>query len=84
MAELIEETADKLVLRKLIPASREEVFAACSDPASIRHWMCPGDTTTADAQIDFRVGGSFRIVMKGGKTTLSTPESIRRLIRLQN
>ena len=67
MAELIEETADKLVLRKLIPASREEVFAAWSDPASIRHWMCPGDTTTADAQIDFRVGGSFRIVMKGGK-----------------
>ena len=53
MAELIEETADKLVLRKLIPASREEVFAAWSDPASIRHWMCPGDTTTADAQIDF-------------------------------
>jgi uncharacterized protein YndB with AHSA1/START domain/ketosteroid isomerase-like protein len=66
MAELIEETDDKLVLRKLIPASREEVFAAWSDPASIRHWMCPGDTKTAEAQIDFRVGGSFRILMKGG------------------
>lgn len=67
MAELIEETDDKLVLRKLIPVSREEVFAAWSDPASIRHWMCPGDTQTTEAQIDFRVGGSFRIVMKGGK-----------------
>jgi uncharacterized protein YndB with AHSA1/START domain/ketosteroid isomerase-like protein len=67
MAELIEETDDKLVLRKLIPASREEVFAAWSDPASIQHWMCPGDTNTAEAQIDFRVGRSFRIVMKGGR-----------------
>ena len=67
MAELIEETADKLVLRKLIPASREEVFAAWSDPAGMQQWMCPGDTKTADAQIDFRVGGSFRIVMKGGR-----------------
>jgi uncharacterized protein YndB with AHSA1/START domain len=62
MAELIEETDDRLVLRKLIPASREAVFAAWSDPASIRHWMCPGDTKTTEAQIDFRVGGSFRIV----------------------
>jgi uncharacterized protein YndB with AHSA1/START domain/ketosteroid isomerase-like protein len=67
MADLIEETADKLVLRKLIPASREEVFAAWSDPAGMRHWMCPGDTQTAEAQIDFRVGGSFHILMKGGK-----------------
>jgi uncharacterized protein YndB with AHSA1/START domain/ketosteroid isomerase-like protein len=67
MADLIEETADKLVLRKLIPASREEVFAAWSDPAGMRHWMCPGDTQTAEAQIDFRVGGFFHILMKGGK-----------------
>jgi uncharacterized protein YndB with AHSA1/START domain len=64
MADLIEQTDDKLVIRKLIPASREEVFAAWSDPESIRHWMCPGDSKTAEAQIDFQVGGSFRIVMK--------------------
>ena len=67
MAELIEETDDKLILRKLIPATREEVFAAWSDPESIRYWMCPGDVTSAEAQIDFRVGGGFRIVMKGAK-----------------
>src|SRR5712692_8880029 len=67
MAELIEETNDKLVLRKLIPASRQEVFAAWSDPESIRDWMCPGDTTSSGAKIDFRVGGAFSILMKGGK-----------------
>jgi uncharacterized protein YndB with AHSA1/START domain/ketosteroid isomerase-like protein len=67
MADLIEETADKLVLRKLIPASREEVFAAWSDPTGMQKWMCPGDTKTAEARIDFRVAGSFHILMKGGK-----------------
>jgi uncharacterized protein YndB with AHSA1/START domain len=65
MADVIEETDDRLVIRKLIPASREEVFAAWSDPDSIRHWMCPGDVILAEAQLDFRVGGRFRILMKG-------------------
>jgi uncharacterized protein YndB with AHSA1/START domain len=65
MAELIEQTNDRLVIRKLIPASREQVFAAWSDPESIRHWMCPGHIVSTEAQIDFRVGGSYRILMKG-------------------
>ncbi|MCU1273435.1 MAG: hypothetical protein JWO48_866 [Bryobacterales bacterium] len=67
MAELIQQTNDKLVLRKMIPASREEVFAAWTDSDSMRHWMCPGDSVTAEAQMDVRVGGSFRILMKGPK-----------------
>ena len=65
MADLIEETNDKLVIRKLIPASREEAFDAWSDPAGMRQWMCPGNVTSAETQIDFRVGGSYRILMKG-------------------
>ena len=40
MADMMEETDDRLVIRKLIPASREEVFAAWSDPAGMRYWMC--------------------------------------------
>ena len=59
-----EEHPDRLVIRKVIPASREEVFAAWIDPESIRDWMCPGDTVTAEARLDPRVGGSYRIVMK--------------------
>jgi len=54
----------KLTIRKLIPASREEVFAAWTDPDSIALWMCPGSVIAAEAQLDVRVGGSFRIVMK--------------------
>ncbi len=65
MADVMEESDDRLVIHKLIPASREEVFAAWSDPAGMRYWMCPGDVILTEAQLDFRVGGRFRILMKG-------------------
>jgi uncharacterized protein YndB with AHSA1/START domain len=55
---------NKLVVRKVIPASREEVFAAWTDPESMKQWMCPGDVLTNEAKLDVRVGGSYRIVMK--------------------
>ncbi len=58
------DTQDRLVIRRLIRAPREDVFAAWTDPESIKHWMCPGDIVTAEAQLDPRVGGSYRIVMK--------------------
>lgn len=59
-----DERPDRLVVRRVIPASREEVFAAWIDPESVRHWMCPGDILTAEARLDPRVGGTYRIVMK--------------------
>jgi len=67
MADLIEETNDKLVIRKLIPASPEAVFDAWGDATGMREWMCPGDVISAEAQIDFRQGGAYRIVMKSPK-----------------
>lgn len=36
MADLIHETNERLVVRKWIPATREEVFAAWNDPESIQ------------------------------------------------
>ena len=57
--------APKLVIRRIIPATREEVFGAWTDPESLRHWMCPGDILEAEAQLDVRVGGAYRILMKG-------------------
>lgn len=52
-----EQHADRLVVRRLIQASREEVFAAWTDPESIKHWMCPGDIVEAEAHLDLRPGG---------------------------
>ncbi len=56
-----------LVVRRLLPVPREQVFAAWLDPASLARWMRPGDFTSATVEVDPRVGGKFRIVMMGGQ-----------------
>ena len=54
----------RLVVRRRMPAPREIVYEAWIDPDGIREWMCPGDIVSAEAVLDVRVGGAFRIVMK--------------------
>jgi uncharacterized protein YndB with AHSA1/START domain len=60
------ERGETLVVRKLLPATRDEVFAAWTDAESLRQWMCAGDATEARATLDVRVGGTFRIDMIAG------------------
>jgi uncharacterized protein YndB with AHSA1/START domain len=47
-----------------MPAPREIVYEAWTDRDGIREWMCPGDVISAEAVLDVRVGGSFRIIMR--------------------
>ena len=54
----------RVVVRRRMPASREVVYEAWTDPEGIREWMCPGNATSAEATLDVRVGGKFRITMK--------------------
>jgi uncharacterized protein YndB with AHSA1/START domain len=54
----------RLSIRRRMPATRDVVFEAWTDPQGLREWMCPGDTFAAEATLDLRVGGSYRIVMK--------------------
>jgi uncharacterized protein YndB with AHSA1/START domain len=54
-----------IVQERVLEAEPEQVFAAWSDPESLAVWMCPGELTGATAEVDFRVGGRFRIVMHG-------------------
>src|SRR3954466_1137155 len=60
------ESGETLVVRRLIPAPRERVFAAWLDPASLAQWMRPGGVTEAAVEVDPKVGGKFRIVMIEG------------------
>src|SRR6202030_3248583 len=65
--ECMESSADgrhRVVTRRRMPAPREVVFEAWIDPEGIHEWMCPGDVVSAEATLDVRVGGSFRIIMK--------------------
>jgi len=50
-----------LVLERVLPATAEEVFAAWTTPERMAEWMSP--VGTAEAEVDLRVGGSFRVVM---------------------
>jgi uncharacterized protein YndB with AHSA1/START domain len=59
------EGTHRMSIRRKMPAGREVVYQAWIDPQGIREWMCPGDVTSAEAVLDVRVGGSYRIVMKG-------------------
>ena len=62
------ETSDdgrhRVVARRRMPAPREIVYQAWIDHEGMREWMCPGDVVSAEATLDVRVGGSFRIIMK--------------------
>ena len=63
----MEKTADgkhRVVVRRRMPAPREIVYESWIDPEGLREWMCPGDVVSAEASLDVRVGGSFRIVMR--------------------
>ena len=59
------ENTYRLSVRRRMPAPREVVYQAWIDPQGIREWMCPGDVTSAEAVFDVRVGGGYRIVMRG-------------------
>ncbi|MFN8581167.1 MAG: SRPBCC domain-containing protein [Gemmatimonadaceae bacterium] len=59
--------SDAIVVRRTIPAARERVFDAWLDPARLATFMRPGDVTHVTANVDARVGGTFRIVMEHGR-----------------
>jgi uncharacterized protein YndB with AHSA1/START domain len=50
-----------LELRRLLPGTAEEVFAAWTDPELMGGWMSP--VGHAEVDVDLRVGGRFRVVM---------------------
>ncbi len=56
----------RFVIERVLAAPPVEVFAAWGDAASMSAWMCPAASIRgATIELDFRVGGRFRIVMHG-------------------
>ena len=51
-----------LIVRRLIHASAERLFEAWTEPNQLRHWFGPRGVRCADAKVDLRVGGQYRLV----------------------
>ena len=71
----------QVVIRKRIPATREELFDAWMDPVGMREWMCPGNIESAEVQIEPRVGGSLVIIMRGSGETVEHRGEFRAIER---
>lgn len=50
-----------LMVRKTIQANATRVFDAWTQPASLEQWWGPGEVRCTGAEVDLRVGGSYRI-----------------------
>ena len=54
-----------LSLVRTIKATPEKVYAAWTEPKTLKKWMSPSDTMDiTTAETDLRVGGKYRIVMR--------------------
>jgi len=57
-------TPEPLVVVKTLRASRERVFQAWSTAESVKRWFAPAGCTCPEAEVDFRVGGVFDVVLE--------------------
>ena len=54
---------DAVEIQRRLAAPGDDVFRWWTDPERLREWMSP--VGTVEAEVDLRVGGTIRIVMKG-------------------
>ncbi|HVW84982.1 MAG TPA: SRPBCC family protein [Bryobacteraceae bacterium] len=55
----------EIVLRRVFDAPRDMVFDAFTKPELLKRWFGPHGWSLAVCDVDLRVGGSFRFVLRG-------------------
>jgi len=53
-----------LTITRVFDAPREVVFAAWTEPEHLKRWWGPRGFTTPACEVDLRVGGAWKIVMR--------------------
>lgn len=66
---------------RTVDASPEAVFRAWTRPAEIVRWFGPGGFETIEAEVDLRVGGRYRLVMRAPDGALLTITGTYREVR---
>jgi glutathione S-transferase len=61
---MADDDSARVRVRRVIKAPREAIFAAWTDPTSMRHWLAPRTLTVTKVEADVRVGGAFSVVMR--------------------
>ena len=59
-----------LRLRRLFTATPQEVFAAWTDPVGMKEWMCPEGMSVTALELEPRIGGRFRLMMRGAQSEI--------------
>lgn len=59
----------EVALTRLIPAPREEVYEALTDPEMLAMWWGPPEYTVTEAQTDPRPGGRYHLVLRAADGT---------------
>jgi hypothetical protein len=54
----------QLVIERTLKASPERVFDAFTDPDQLTKWWWPNGFTCPAAEVDLRVGGTYRVAME--------------------
>jgi uncharacterized protein YndB with AHSA1/START domain len=54
----------QLVIERTLKASPERVFDAFTDPGQLEKWWWPNGFTCPAAEVDLRVGGTYRLAME--------------------
>jgi uncharacterized protein YndB with AHSA1/START domain len=58
---------DELLITRTFDAPASVLFALWSEPEHLKRWMGPEDFSCPEAEIDFRVGGAYRAMIKSAK-----------------
>ena len=62
---MIDESGYVVSIERTFAASAEDVFDAWTSPEVMRRWFhCEADWETPEAEVDLRVGGRIRVVMR--------------------
>lgn len=58
------EASAPLVVGRFFAAPRAQVFQAWTSAQHIKRWFCPAGYSVPHAEVEFRVGGTFKVCMR--------------------